>query len=221
MHKIAVVVASCIAVAGIALGAFVFAARGGLLSPSEAELRARYMLPTSRMIEIDGEPIHYADEGSGEPIVLVHGSFGSLLMWNEWAVALKDRYRIIRFDRSPAGLSGPNPKGRYDFTHEAELIDALANKLALDKFYLVATSSGGAPAAQYAAAHPDRIKGIVLSNIAVGPLKADPNRNPWIVRQLRKTIPLLNGSRAEAELRGMLERNMLNRDKVTDELVTQ
>ncbi len=217
MRKVAVV----IAIAAVALGGFVILARTGALSPSEAELRAHYMLPSSKIVEIDGEPIHVSDEGQGEPIVLVHGSFGSLLMWNDWAAALKDRYRVIRFDLPPAGLSGPNPKNACGFDHSADVLDALTTKLGLETFYLAATSSGGAPATQYAAAHPERIKGIVLSNIAVGPLKADPTRNPWLVRQLRKTLPLLKGRHFEAEVRGMLERNILHREKITDALVTE
>ena len=98
-------------VAMLGLGAFALLLRSGLLAPGEAQLRAKYGLPGSHFIEIDGEPIHYSDEGEGEAIVLVHGTFGSLRMWKDWVATLGGRYRIVRFDRPPYGLSGPDPGG--------------------------------------------------------------------------------------------------------------
>ena len=159
MKRIIIILTSCIVIALVGLGGFVLAARSGALTPSEATLRSKYMLPSSKIITIDGEPIHYADEGQGEPIVLVHGTFGNLRMWKDWVAALGSHYRIIRFDRPPYGLSGPDPNGRYGAEREVEIIEALTDQLGLDKFYLVATSSGGVSVTQYAAKHPERIKG--------------------------------------------------------------
>jgi pimeloyl-ACP methyl ester carboxylesterase len=221
MKKLALGIAACIAVVTLGLGAFAFAVRAGVLAPSEAELRAKYMLPTSKIVEIDGEPIHYSDEGQGEAVVLVHGTFGSLRMWNDWVEALGGRYRVVRFDRPPYGLSGPDPKGRYGADREVEIIAGLADKLGLEKFFLVATSSGGQSVTQYAAEHPDRIRGLVVSNIAVKPMAADPNRNTWMVRQSRKVSPFLKGWHPKMEWRAVLERNMVNHDKVTDALVAE
>ena len=214
-------IAASVIVAAVGVGAFVLAARSGALSPTEAELRAKYMLPSSKIVEIDGETIHYADEGQGEPIVLVHGTFGNLRMWSDWVNALGGHYRVIRFDRPPYGLSGPDPNGRYGPEREAEIISGLTEKLGLEKFYLAATSSAGSSVTQYAAKHPEQIKGLVLSNIAVQAMPADPYRNPWIVRQSRKVAAFLNGWHPELEWREVLKVNMVNHDKVTDALVTE
>ena len=59
MKRILIATVVCVV---LALAGFALAARSGALNPSEAELRAKYRLATSKMIEIDGEPIHYADE---------------------------------------------------------------------------------------------------------------------------------------------------------------
>jgi pimeloyl-ACP methyl ester carboxylesterase len=210
-----------IAVAILGLSAFAMALRSGLLSPTEAQLRAKYGLPTSQFVEIDGEPIHYSDEGEGEAIVLVHGTFGSLRMWKDWVATLGDRYRIVRFDRPPYGLSGPDPQDRYGPQREVEIIAALTARLGLQEFFLVATSSGGQSVTQFAAEHPQRIKGLVLSNIAVKPMPADPYRNTWMVRQSRKLSPYLGGWHPEMEWRAVLERNIIDHSKVTDALVTE
>lgn len=212
---------ACVVAVSVVAGAFVFAARSRSFSPSEMDLRAKYILSNSKFIEIDGEPVHYVDEGEGEPIVLLHGTFGSLRMWSDWAQVLSNHYRVIRFDRPPYGLSGPNPEGRYGTERETEIIAGLAGKLGLEKFFLVATSSAGWSATQYAAQHPEKIKGVVLSNIAVVPQPVDPTRNPWIVRQSRRLAGYLNGWRAEFEWREVLKVNMLNHAKVTEALVTE
>ena len=221
MKKFAPGIAACIAVVILGLGAFALLVRSGVLAPSEAELQARYMLPSSQIIEIDGEPIHYSDEGQGDAIVLVHGTFGSLRMWRDWVDALGGRYRIVRFDRPPYGLSGPDPEGRYGAEREVEIIAGLTDRLGLEQFFLVATSSGGQSVTQYAAEHPDRIKGLVVSNIAVKPMPADPYRNTWMVRQSRKISPFLKGWHPEMEWRAVLERNIVNHRKVTDALVAE
>jgi pimeloyl-ACP methyl ester carboxylesterase len=217
VRKLGFAVAAVLAV--LALAALVI--RSGALAPTEQMLRAKYMLPTSRMIEIDGAPIHYSDEGRGPAIVLVHGTFGNMRMWNDWAALLAGRYRIVRFDRPPYGLSGPDPKGRYGADREAEIIAALVAQLGLERFFLVATSSGGQSATRYAAAHPEQIIGVVFSNIAVGPGVADPYRNTWFVRQSRKVSRFLNGWHPAAEWRDVLKTNFVNHDRITDALVTE
>jgi len=68
-----------------AVAALVVGAREGLLTPDDSTVRARYALADSRFVQIDGESVHFVDQGRGPAIVLVHGSFGSLRMWNDWA----------------------------------------------------------------------------------------------------------------------------------------
>ena len=85
----------------------VWAARQGLLTADDAELRARYALPQSRFVTLDGQQIHYVDEGRGRVVLLLQGSDGSLRMWEDWARILRTDYRVIRFDRPPMGLSSP------------------------------------------------------------------------------------------------------------------
>ncbi|HWU02269.1 MAG TPA: alpha/beta hydrolase [Novosphingobium sp.] len=141
-------------------------------------LRARYALPHSHFALIEGEPVHYVDEGRGPVILLVHGSFASLRQWDDWARVLSRQYRVIRYDQSPAGLSGPSPTGDYTLEHKLKVIDALMDRLGVARFTIVGTSSGGLPVGAYAAQRPQRVRAVVLSNIAAGPLKVDPSTFP-------------------------------------------
>lgn len=205
----------------IGAGWYVVSARQGWRTPDDAELRARYALPNSRFATIDGQSIHYVDEGQGPAIMLVHGSFASLRMWDGWADALRGRYRVIRFDRPPMGLSGAEPQGRYDIAREAELIGALAERLGVHRFVLAATSSGGESAAAFAAAHPDKVTGVIFANIAAGPLAFRPTAYPLAFRLALWADPYLGGWHMPAFWDGILTANYADPAKVTPALVRE
>lgn len=201
---------------------FVLAARGGWLNPSEETLRARYALPQSKFLPIGGREVHLVDEGTGPAILLVHGSYGSLRMWNDWAEALKGRYRVVRFDRPGMGLTGPSPDGRYGKEAEVAQIGAVADALKLDRVVLVATSSGGEAAAAWAARNPGRVAGVIFANIAAGPLKpALPHDLAPSFKASLAAMPWLGGWYPRTFWRGVLDMNFADKTKVTPELVRE
>lgn len=131
-----------------------------------AELEAKYMSPASKFINIDGARIHYRDEGrpDGPAIVLIHANFGSLLQWDPWVEALKDRYRVVRFDMTAHGLTGPDPSGDYSLKRTVMLTAKLVDALGLRHFAIAGSSLGGSVALLYTAEHPDRIDKLILVN---------------------------------------------------------
>jgi pimeloyl-ACP methyl ester carboxylesterase len=203
-------------------GAYIGAARAGWLRPDEATMRARYGLPQSRYIQVGAQSLHLVDEGPRDaPVVmLVHGSFASLHMWDGWAAALKGQYRVIRFDRPAMGLSGPQPQGLYNGDSEAELIDALARQMKLPPFVLVGTSSAGEGVAHYAALHGDQLRGVVLANIAAGPLKPTPHLTPWF-KSVLAFDGLLGGHHIDAFWGGILRMNYADAARVSPSLVRE
>ena len=64
-------------------------------------LLPRYGAPPSRFVEVDGIRIHYRDEGSGPPLLLIHGTSSSLHTWQGWVARLSDHRRVIRLDAIP------------------------------------------------------------------------------------------------------------------------
>jgi pimeloyl-ACP methyl ester carboxylesterase len=127
-----------------------------------AELEARYAGPDSRFITIDGVRIHYRDEGTGPTVVLLHANFSNLIDWDPWVDALKDRYRVVRFDMTSHGLTGPDPTGDYTQQRTVLLTERFIDALGLDKFTLGGTSMGGTVAIHYTAAHPERVERLIL-----------------------------------------------------------
>ncbi len=145
-----------------------------------AELEARYAGPASRFITIDGARIHYRDEGSGPTVVLIHANFSNLIDWDPWVDALKDRYRVIRFDMTSHGLTGPDPTGDYSQERTLSLTERLIDTLGLEKFTLGGTSMGGTVAIHYSAAHPERVERLIL--LSPGSLEGQE-------RKRRGTVP--------------------------------
>ena len=70
----------------------------------------------AQCVLVNGVRIAYQDVGSGEPLVLVHGSWGSRHNWDPVVPGLAERHRVISYDRRghseserPAGRA-PSPR---------------------------------------------------------------------------------------------------------------
>jgi pimeloyl-ACP methyl ester carboxylesterase len=148
------------------------------------ELRAKYELPNSRYIDIDGVDLHYVDEGSGPVVVFLHASYNGLQSWEGVTSRLKPRYRTVRFDFPNYGLSGsetkPTPAEKFHLIERNyEIMVGIIDALDLERFAVVGTSSGGSVAFRYAARHPERVERLILINSAGMPRtpRTDPLRS--------------------------------------------
>jgi pimeloyl-ACP methyl ester carboxylesterase len=179
-----------------------------------AELEARYAGPASRFIIIDGVRMHYRDEGSGPVLVLLHANFSNLIDWDPWVDALKDRYRIVRFDMTSHGLTGPDPTGDYTLQRTLALAEKFIDALGLERITIGGTSMGGTVAIHYTAAHPDRVERLIL--LSPGSLEGRERKRrgdvPRVGYVLKYILP-----RALPEF--MLRSGFGNPDKLTPDLV--
>jgi pimeloyl-ACP methyl ester carboxylesterase/DNA-binding SARP family transcriptional activator len=122
----------------------------------------------------DGTKIAYATVGSGPPLLkaanwLNHLEFDwASPIWGRSFAAIA-RYRtFIRYDERGCGLSDWDVK---DLSFEAfvEDLEAVADKLGLERFPLLGISQGCAVSIEYAVRHPERVSGLVLiSGYAAG-----------------------------------------------------
>lgn len=135
-----------------------------------AALEAKYATPPSHFVMIDGVRMHYRDEGEGPVIVLLHANYSSLFMWQPWALALRDRYRVISVDLPAHGLTGPEPNNDYRLERIQQLFELFIDERQLERFALAGSSIGGTVAMRYAAEHPERVSELVL--ISPGSLEA-------------------------------------------------
>ena len=159
--------------------------RAGLWQSDREALIAEYVVAPSRMVTVEGVPLHVRDEGQGPVVVMLHGSIVNLHEWDLVAERLIDRYRVVRLDWPPYGLSGPDPTGEYSTARAAQLLAGLVEQLDLPPFVLVATSNGGNVALEFNQRYPGHVRAIALSIL---PLERPSQTRAvdWRIRAMRR-----------------------------------
>lgn len=131
--------------------------------------------PCGRFAEIDGARIHYLDEGSGPPLVLIHGLGGQMHNFTHSLLdRLKHNHRVIILDRPGCGYSTRPRKASAALSVQAKTIAALIDELGLEQPLIVGHSLGGAIALMLALEHPEKIGGLALVAPATHAGKAVP-----------------------------------------------
>lgn len=105
----------------------------------------------------------YLAEGSGNPLVLVHGVGMDLSMWDALAALLRQSHRVVRYDMLGHGNS-LKPTGPYRLMDFVAQLAQLADDLGLAAFDLAGFSMGGLVAQAFASCHPTRIRRLILVN---------------------------------------------------------
>lgn len=187
-----------------------------------AEIRGLYITAQSKFTDIAGMSIHYQDEGEGYPIVLIHGSEGTLRSWDDMIAAMSDRYRMIRMELPGRGLSeagAPDNVGE-DVTLHGMVMDLLAQLGVEGPFYLVGQSSGGTVATRIAKNYPDRVEKLVVMNMPSSPVSVPRSARPDDVRRAM----ILNDDILKFRTRGFWDTYYSylwgDPDKLSDDLVT-
>src|SRR5918996_2789096 len=129
-------------------------------------------------VEIDGTPVNYVDIGEGElePIVFVHGLGGQWQNFLENIPRAAQERRVIALDLPGFGCT-PEPAGKITISGYGRCVDALCEKLSLDRVDIVGNSMGGFVAAEVAIQFPDRIDQLILVS-AAGITSANIARRP-------------------------------------------
>ncbi len=114
-----------------------------------------------------GLKYHYLDEGSGPPVVMVHGNPSWSFYYRNLVLALRERYRCIVPDHIGCGLSDKPGDDRYDYTlpQRVDDLERLLDRLDIsEKITLVLHDWGGMIGMAYAVRHPERISRLVILN---------------------------------------------------------
>ncbi|HEX8512295.1 MAG TPA: alpha/beta hydrolase [Allosphingosinicella sp.] len=138
---------------------------GGLAAYSGATARKieKAVPRDGDLIEVNGESIHYTDEGSGPAVVMIHGLGGQLRNFARPLVEdLARDYRVVRIDRPGSGYSPRASGTSARLRVQAETIAELIRILKLDRPLIVGHSLGGALALSIALNHPDMVGGLAL-----------------------------------------------------------
>ncbi len=137
---------------------------------TRAQLIAKYADPQGRTMTISGVEVYYKDEGHGPAILMIHGSASTLKTYDVVVARLKSRYRIIRYDIPPSGLSGPVSDEAAAKLKPADIAEQLLGRLRVTSATVVGVSSGGTLGVFLAARRPDMVNRLILSNTPSDPV---------------------------------------------------
>jgi pimeloyl-ACP methyl ester carboxylesterase len=116
----------------------------------------------SHTIEIEqGTTLHWAETGTGRPLVLLHGLGDTHRTWHRVAHQLSSNRHLYMLDLAGHGLSG-RPDAPYDLDWHARVAGSWIDHLGLDEIDLVGHSFGGGVAQQLLLSHHERVRRLGL-----------------------------------------------------------
>jgi pimeloyl-ACP methyl ester carboxylesterase len=113
-------------------------------------------------IRVNGTSLYYEEHGAGEPILCIHGTGSSSVLWRDAAVRLATRGRAIVYDRRGFGLSERPEPFVTDVHQHADDAAALIDALAAAPAIVIGRSHGGEVAVDLALRYPDRVRALAL-----------------------------------------------------------
>ncbi|BCL78024.1 alpha/beta hydrolase [Ktedonobacteria bacterium brp13] len=117
--------------------------------------------PAGKYASINGINLYYEIHGTGKPLIMLHGGFGSFEMFDALSPALAAKYQVIGVDLYGHGRTALTDRP-VRMESMADDIAGLIQHLGLEKVDLLGYSLGGAVALQTAIRHPERINQLVL-----------------------------------------------------------
>jgi pimeloyl-ACP methyl ester carboxylesterase len=135
-------------------------------------------------LAVDGRQVYYEIHGQGDPLVLLHHGFGSTQMWDELVPPLASAgWRVLLYDRRGYGRTEPGPDYRA-FYESPDFRDYMVwemgqvwDALGLESAHLAGQCEGGVTSVDFAAAHPGRVRSLVLGSVQTWSLKDMPRFN--------------------------------------------
>lgn len=116
----------------------------------------------SKFVEVNGQAVHYTKQGTGRPLILVHGFAGSIYTWRHLIPLLTDHYTVYAYDVLGFGLSDKPPDGDYDMGPHGEFLIDFMDALGIPSAALVGHSMGGIIIAYASIAAPEKVDALVM-----------------------------------------------------------
>lgn len=118
----------------------------------------------SNYFDINGQKLHFIDEGKGETILFVHGTPSWSFDYRNVIKNLKENFRCIAINHIGFGLS-EKPE-HYDYTtkNHSKTLEKFVLEKQLNNITLVVHDFGGPIGLNFAIQNPEKIKNLVILN---------------------------------------------------------
>jgi pimeloyl-ACP methyl ester carboxylesterase len=117
-----------------------------------------------RVMEIGERFVSYIDEGSGDPLVLLHGIPTWGYLWQDLIPSFSGNRRVLIPDLLGFGYSDRSDRFDRSIARQAEMIDAWLEKLGVERASLAAHDIGGGVALRLAVFFPKRVTRLSVMN---------------------------------------------------------
>lgn len=114
--------------------------------------------PRSGVVTAPGATIAYEVQGSGAPLVFIHGYAQNMTIWDDQLPVFAPRYQVVRYDVRGFGRS----TGAVDQTEGAADLATLLDTLGIRRAAIVGLSMGSQVALNFAVNFPERVNALVL-----------------------------------------------------------
>jgi pimeloyl-ACP methyl ester carboxylesterase len=129
--------------------------------------------PTTGYAPVNGLKMYYEIQGTGEPVVLLHGAFMAITGdWNEFVNELAKTRKVIAVEMQGHGRTADINR---DITYEnlSDDVTALLDYLKIERADIVGYSLGAGVAMQCAIRHPEKVRKVVS-------ISAPMRRDGWV-----------------------------------------
>jgi pimeloyl-ACP methyl ester carboxylesterase len=117
--------------------------------------------PTTGYAPVNGLKMYYEVHGSGDPVVLLHGSFMTISNnWTGWIGELTKTRKVIAVEMQGHGRTA-DIKRDFSYENLADDVAALLDYLKIPSADLIGYSMGGGVAMQCAIRHPEKVRKVV------------------------------------------------------------
>lgn len=117
-----------------------------------------------------GVVLHYAEDGSGAPVIFVHGSLSDMSYWKDQLGAFGKHYRAIAYSRRYNWPNHNRAVAGYSAITDAQDLTHLIRALHLGRVYVVGHSYGALTALYLAIYRPQLVRAMVLAEPPAIPL---------------------------------------------------
>ena len=118
----------------------------------------------SHYAAVDGAQLHYADEGEGPLLLMIHGNPTWSVLYRGLIEGLRGQYRCIALDLAGFGLSAPPPGFSFKPEDQARLVAGFLDRLDLKDATLIGHDWGGPVGLGAAMMTRGRISRLCLGN---------------------------------------------------------
>jgi pimeloyl-ACP methyl ester carboxylesterase len=162
-----------------------------------------------RHVSVNGVDLAYVEEGSGDPVILIHGSANDYRTWGPQMGALSKKFHVIAYSRRYHYPNAPGDDGAaYTLALNDRDLLALIDSLKLGPVHLIGHSYGGQMAAFIARNHPELVKSVVLCEPPLPDLLSGSDRQKYLQERtevvIRARLAIRDGF-AELALRGLMD----------------